>query len=266
MPGGDTGLNGSDIGVRIVGGRKTVSLRQRQGVAASLALATLLMALPAREAATADSRALGDHNATLDRPAHRPAASPVVTAVTTSHSPARPKIVPTKSNVPSLASLAFVQFCIHYPLECMVSGAKADKGGLTLTQARLTDLLDVNRAVNRLIEPRANVDVLHGEWNIAPEQGNCKDYAVTKRHELLARGWPSGALLLAEVVLASGEHHLVLVVRMREADLILDNLQSEIGTVAQSTYRWIRMQKQDNPNYWLAFDAAHPRPMAANAF
>ena len=37
-------------------------------------------------------------------------------------------------------------------------------------------------------------------------------------------GWPSRALLLAEVVTRWGEHHLVLVVRTRTGDFVADNL------------------------------------------
>ena len=51
---------------------------------------------------------------------------------------------------------------------------------------------------------------------------------MTKRHELMARGWPARSLLLAEVVTNWGEHHLVLVVRTRTADLVLDNLDADI--------------------------------------
>ena len=34
-------------------------------------------------------------------------------------------------------------------------------------------------------------------WRLYPRRGNCNDYAVTKRHALLAQGIPSSALLLA---------------------------------------------------------------------
>ena len=118
--------------------------------------------------------------------------------------------------------------------------------------------------MNHLIEPRPAASISNGEWRIAPVQGDCSDYAVTKRHELLARGWPSGALLLAEVMLASGEHHLILLVRVREADLVLDNLESGIRTASQSAYRWVRMQRADNPHYWLAVSVAPARSWTAS--
>jgi predicted transglutaminase-like cysteine proteinase len=69
----------------------------------------------------------------------------------------------------------------------------------------LIELSKVNRDVNHSIKPQAKLkSVLAEEWLVAPRQGDCSDYAVTKRHELLARGWPSHSLLLAEVVVTSG--------------------------------------------------------------
>lgn len=56
------------------------------------------------------------------------------------------------------------------------------------------------------------------EWLLSPPAGDCNDYAITKRHKLLEFGWPSRALLLSEVVIPSGEHHLVLVVRVTNND------------------------------------------------
>jgi predicted transglutaminase-like cysteine proteinase len=91
------------------------------------------------------------------------------------------------------------------------------------------------------------------KWAIAPPTGDCKDYAVTKRHTPLTRGWPSRALLLSEVVLPSGEHHLLLVVRVKEADLVLDNLGDDIRLAATTydQYGWLRIQSPQNPKFWL---------------
>lgn len=82
------------------------------------------------------------------------------------------------------------------------------------------------------------------EWLLSPRHGDCNDYAVTKRHQLLAHGWPSHSLLLAEVAVAWGEHHLVLVVRTREDDLILDNLNREVRSVSRSNINGSAHNKQ----------------------
>ncbi len=90
------------------------------------------------------------------------------------------------------------------------------------------------------------------EWLIAPQAGDCKDYAITKRHELLERGWPSRALLLSEVIVPDGEHHLVLVVRTKDGDLVLDNLNASIrpATMTFRQYQWVRMEMPQNPKFW----------------
>ena len=85
---------------------------------------------------------------------------------------------------------------------------------------------------------------------VGPRAGDCNDYAVTKRHELLARGWSARSLLLAEVAIDSGEHHLVLVVRTGDGDFVLDNLSAHIRPWSKMSYRWLRIQSPKNPNYW----------------
>jgi predicted transglutaminase-like cysteine proteinase len=87
-------------------------------------------------------------------------------------------------------------------------------------------------------------------WLVAPRAGNCHDYAVTKRHELLAHGWPARSLLLSEVITASGEHHLVLIVRMKDVDLVLDNLNANVRPVALTRYWWVRVESPANPKFW----------------
>lgn len=108
---------------------------------------------------------------------------------------------------------------------------------------------------DRLIEtllPRSPGNGVTEEWLISPPAGDCKDYAITKRHELLAHGWPSRALLLSEVVVPSGEHHLILVVRTKDADLVLDNLNANVRPVAimYRQYRWVRIETTQNPMFW----------------
>src|SRR4029077_766233 len=116
-------------------------------------------------------------------------------------------------NTASLAPMAFARFCLKYASDCEVRRMAFRPKPVLLTEERKAVLTKVNRDVNRAIKPLANTNgVMDEEWLVSPREGDCNDYAVTKRHELLARGWASRSLLLAEVVLPSGEHHLVLVV------------------------------------------------------
>ncbi len=133
---------------------------------------------------------------------------------------------------PVLPPIGHTRFCLRYPDDCEVRWIDFRRRNVALTPERWNVLNIVNREVNRDIVPEVTVDnETTAEWAISPRTGDCKNYAITKRHELLARGWPSRALLLAEVVVPSGEHHLVLVVRTKEVDLVLDNLNANIRPV-----------------------------------
>ena len=154
---------------------------------------------------------------------------------------------------PALAPMAFVRFCLRYPRDCEVQNGKNLGRNALLVASQRKELIKVNRDVNRSIKPQAqNGSVSAEKWVLSPSSGDCKDYAVTKRHDLLKRGWPSHSLLLAEVVISSGEHHLVLVVRTDEGDVVLDNLNQNLIKVSQSEYQWVRAQSTNNPKFWAA--------------
>lgn len=156
-----------------------------------------------------------------------------------------------KLEQPTLPPFAHTRFCLQYPKDCEVHGIVFRGGGFKLTPARMLELLAVNRAVNRSIAPEPNLSGLAAErWIIHPRSGDCNDYAVTKRHELIKRGWPSRALLLAEVVTGWGEHHLILVIHTRAGDFLADNLTPEIRRWAAAPYRWVRVQSPQNPRFW----------------
>ena len=167
---------------------------------------------------------------------------------------------------PVLAPMAFLRFCTRYPEDCKVRPTEFENASVPLTKVRLAELIKVNRDVNHTIRPQENVGgVMAEEWLVAPHHGDCNDYAVTKRHQLLAHGWPSHSLLLAEVVVAWGEHHLVLVVRTREDDLVLDNLNQEVRSISQIEYQWVRAQQAENPKFWSAINVTRSDRVAMNA-
>ena len=168
-------------------------------------------------------------------------------------------------DTPTLAPMAFMRFCARYPQDCKVSQIMFRPTPVALTKARRVELEKVNRGVNRAIKPQENTDgVMAEEWLVSPREGDCNDYAVTKRHELLARGWPSRSLLLAEVVIASGEHHLILVVRTRENDFVLDNLNWNVRPVSEIRYQWVRAQQTKNPRYWSTISVTNASRVALN--
>ena len=170
-------------------------------------------------------------------------------------------------NKPVLAPVAFVRFCVRYQEDCKVSPRGSDRAPIPLDRRPgWLSSQKVNQHVNRAIKPEANLGGVMGEvWLVAPRQGDCTDYAVTKRHELLARGWPSHSLLLTEVVVASGEHHLVLVVRTSEGDFVLDNLSAHVRPVSQIAYEWVRAQQIENPKFWAKIHVVRANRVALNS-
>lgn len=160
-----------------------------------------------------------------------------------------------KLETPTLPPMAFTQFCLRYRGECRTR--PMFRGGpVRLTEKRWADLKEINQVVNRGIAPERNELGVAGEqWLINPARGDCNDYAVSKRHELLERGWPARALLLSEVMVNSGEHHLILVVRTNSGDLVLDNMTPQIKPWSRVPYRWVRMQ-MPNSKLWATISSA----------
>jgi len=149
--------------------------------------------------------------------------------------------------------MAFTQFCLRYADQCKPQQIVFRGGPVRLTEERWDDLKMVNKSVNASLVPEPNTAGLAGEkWLVNPSRGDCNDYAVSKRAELLKRGWPARALLLSEVVTAWGEGHLILVVRTSVGDLVLDNLTPQIRPWTRAPYRWVRMQTPKNPNFWAS--------------
>lgn len=168
-------------------------------------------------------------------------AMPTIAASASSH---------LKLDRPVLAPMAYTMFCLRYRDDCRVR--LLFRGGpVHLTEARWADLKEANHTVNSAIIPEASEPGPPVEaWLIDPERGDCNDYAVSKRHKLLQLGWPPRTLLLGEVVTASGQHHLVLVVRTKSGDLVLDNLTPQIRSWSRAPYRWVRVQSPVNSRYW----------------
>jgi predicted transglutaminase-like cysteine proteinase len=171
---------------------------------------------------------------------------------------------------PTLAPFAHTQFCLRHIFECQTRPITPQLG-ISFKLMPLAELAFVNKKINDAIIPRRHSNAMLGnEWTLHPEFGDCKDYAATKRHELLSRGWPSSSLLLAHVVTASGEHHLVLVARIREGDFVLDNLDERVLSWLETSYSWVRIQSPENPRNWYSVRStprdttrADYRPVAA---
>ena len=155
-----------------------------------------------------------------------------------------------------LAPFAHVRFCAQHREQCQVKRSSIRKSRMRMTPERFAMLERINLSVNSAIIPQADAHGLLGDtWTLAPARGDCDDYAVSKRAELLAKGWSSRSLLLVSATLPDRQEHLVLVVRTSAGDVVLDNLRRDVRPVSAVRYQWRSIQDENHPAYWRRVDA-----------
>lgn len=147
----------------------------------------------------------------------------------------------------TLAPFAFIRFCRDNQTECK----SGDGPGLVeVGQAHRRELAQVNASVNRAIKPTYDADD-DDRWAVDVTSGDCEDYALTKRRQLISLGWPSRSLRIAVAKTPQGEGHAVLVVKTSQGDLVLDNRTNSVRPFDQTDLRWEKIQSPDNPRLWL---------------
>jgi len=140
------------------------------------------------------------------------------------------------------APFGYQVFCLKNMRECRSSGASK----VAYSNNLMTKLAKVNTRVNRSIRwTRDKRD----EWNLASNRGDCEDFALTKRSQLIRMGVPAAALRMALVKTRKGEAHAVLVVKTNRGDLVLDNKTGQIRPRSSTGYRWVAMASR-NPYRW----------------
>lgn len=158
----------------------------------------------------------------------------------------------------TLAPFQHVRFCLRYPGDCRSNQAEDERINLTDEMSALLDR--VNGSVNAAIAPihKSYGRNLAEAWTIAPLAGDCNDYAVTKRHELLRSGLPAKALRLAAVKTRSGIGHLVLLAATTKGELVLDNLTEAIVPWQEADYLWMKIQSAEDARSWYEVKTSEP--------
>lgn len=159
----------------------------------------------------------------------------------------------------------FVRFCEVNPIEC--GGGLATDARYAATPERLSDLDDVNRAINRQIEPATDIEIygVTELWTIPKSRGDCEDFALLKRQRLMHLGWPSGALLITVVRDEKNEGHAVLTARTTQGDFILDNKVESVKLWNQTPYHYVMRQSYIDPKVWVSLDPTDSGTPAAIA-
>lgn len=160
----------------------------------------------------------------------------------------------------------FISFCMRFPDQC--TATPAAKPVLALDGNSWQLLNKVNRSVNDQIWPEE--DQLHyGRaefWTIPTDgRGDCDDYAVTKRKELLTAGLPASAVRIAVVNSPEYGRHAVLTVVTDKGDLVLDNLTNSIVNWRDTDFTWIERQDASNPMKWVSLAPAYAIPQSGFA-
>jgi predicted transglutaminase-like cysteine proteinase len=148
----------------------------------------------------------------------------------------------------------FVRFCEATPQECTSDHRPETR--FNASAERLRELDDVNRAVNKAIAPATDLEVygVNEYWTLPRTRGDCEDYALLKRHDLMKKGWPVSALLMTVVRDEKGEGHAVLTARTMQGDYILDNKLDDVRLWSQTPYEFVMRQSYINPRVWVALD------------
>lgn len=140
--------------------------------------------------------------------------------------------------------------CSRYDWVC--SSSRANK---RLTQSDLQLIRAVNRKVNRQIRDVAdNIQYRREDYWTLPTSGggDCEDFALLKKMELVRAGIAPQRLLLATVLDHKRRSHAVLVLRADNGDFILDNLSNQIKPWRKTNYTFLRMQNPEQPQKWVA--------------
>ncbi|CDX56958.1 conserved exported hypothetical protein [Mesorhizobium plurifarium] len=146
-------------------------------------------------------------------------------------------------------------FCQRIPVEC---AQRTPKGSpVELTRKLWATIVNVNNSVNVRVKPRTDMEIYGVEEYWAyPDNGygDCEDYALEKRRELMAVGVPTGDLLMTVVRQPNGDGHAVLTVRTSLGEFILDNLEPKVLAWNDTVYTYLKRQSTENSGVWVTIN------------
>lgn len=149
--------------------------------------------------------------------------------------------------------------CATYDWACARSGKT-----MLLGEDALSVLQAVNTRANRAIRPVSDMQQYRTaeRWSLPTRRGgDCEDYALYKKRELIRLGIPPEQLLIAAVLDRQRRVHAVLVVRTGAQDLVMDNLTNRILPWNRTGYTFLRLQDPNQPSRWVAVYAGGMLPL-----
>ncbi|MCL6282161.1 transglutaminase-like cysteine peptidase [Ruegeria sp. 2012CJ41-6] len=160
---------------------------------------------------------------------------------------ADPRFLKPSANFPAPSGAS--NLCRIYAWACAATRGKR------LGAAREYELVRrVNQQVNaatRDVADRRQYDI-EEKWALPTRLGgDCEDFALLKKRDLIRIGLDPRKLLLATVLDSRRNAHAVLVYRSAQGDLVLDNLTNRIRPWRATGYIFLRMQDPRQPRNWV---------------
>ncbi|CAN7559534.1 transglutaminase-like cysteine peptidase [Mesorhizobium amorphae] len=154
---------------------------------------------------------------------------------------------------PTSQPVGHYDFCKIHPAECSIRSPNNTPEHMT--GRLLREITAVDASVNTRVKPMSDMDNYgKEEWWAYPDNGfgDCEDYALEKRRELMRDGVAVSNLLMTVVRKPDGEGHAVLTVRTDKGDFILDNLSDKVRLWSETGYRYLKRQASDNSGHWVS--------------
>ncbi|MGR3617217.1 MAG: transglutaminase-like cysteine peptidase [Paracoccaceae bacterium] len=118
---------------------------------------------------------------------------------------------------------------------------------------------NVNRQINTKV-PQITDEAQFGKtefWTLPTALGgDCEDFVLVKKLELIKRGVPPESLLMASVYSREFGAHAVLVLRTETGDFVLDNLNDQILPWQETGYVFLRVQDPRQLSNWRSVRVA----------
>jgi predicted transglutaminase-like cysteine proteinase len=178
-------------------------------------------------------------------------------------SPASKRMYPSRRAEPPIG---YVEFCQSHSGDCLPYGAALQR--VQLTSEKWDQLVKLNKEINESVRPISDM-TQYGvveRWTYPDSHmGDCEDYVLLKRRELMKLGWPQSALLITVVRDENNEGHAVLTVRTTVGDYILDNKHSKVLAWQRTPYDFIKRQSGKDPRQWVSLVPSEPSLPVASA-
>jgi predicted transglutaminase-like cysteine proteinase len=144
-----------------------------------------------------------------------------------------------------------LEFCTNHPVECRANDSVVS--ATPLDEASWQQLMSVNSYYNQNVTPVTDEDLYKVAefWTYPNGYGDCEDFALAKRRDLINSGWHPSTLMIAVVKEANGNGHAVLIASTDRGDLVLDNQDGNIRLWNETPYKFIKRQSQAHSGQWV---------------